>query len=522
MLGQDLYSPPRRDLPGWSYAAPRTWCAAVAIMLLAAVPGPAKAASRSSDPAYLCDGRLAPASGSEEITQAVVTAATLGVVGILFPFADDNPQPARGKDGIAACDQASAMATHPVKRAELRLARAIHHLETRDYEAALADARSASALAGEHAQEPGYRRTMGVAQLNVEAVALYGLNRWLEAEDVALRMAAAAPWNLRVQRRATELLSFSRPLAAADRAFFERAGRLNPQFRVLYGIWLELDGDFRGAERMARLGTIGEEALDPSTRNPAALAARAFHLALAGDRSASDALAAEAMNVLAPSSGLKVPSRVRALAKEELALRDIVVLAEDGQAHAARDAFRKGRWSRVPSSSMIAVVNILRRDAPPEALGWMAQNPAEVRAIWWKQRREVVTSDAEVFKLFWWLAYEPPGAYQSIVARVWSTDPALFRPGPGAASRQVGGELYTLEGFPHDLGVQALLLHAAVVAKSRGLDGLTLGPISAESDPSIWVAFGKFGTPAFPAESTLLADDVIAALSPQMPKPIVP
>ncbi len=101
-----------------------------------------------------------------------------------------------GAEGVAACTailDGEKKEGNVSRRIGLILARAIHQIEQKSYDAAIADAglaRTEATTAGLMA-DPYYARSQGRAFDLIESAALYRLGRPAEARDAALRSAAS-------------------------------------------------------------------------------------------------------------------------------------------------------------------------------------------------------------------------------------------------------------------------------------------------------------------------------------------
>lgn len=503
----------------------RLWSAVLAAGLVTA--GSAQAANRHVDPAYLCDGRIAPPSALEYWTTAALTIGSGGVLGLLIPLPGFNPQPAEGQAGLDACTTALAGATHPVRRSQLSLARAIHRLELKDFAGALDEARAAPGLAGPHAEEPGYKRSLGVAGQQIEALALVGLGRDDEAQAAALRMAAAAPLDLEVALRVAPILRVSRGASADKLAFYARAAKLDYRFLAWWNEALESSGDFAAAAALGDVVSAHTATFDPDAAASArGSAGRAVRYALAGDLARSELAAQEARALLNPAEGAAAKPKEQPETQRLLLLRDIVLMQAKGRGEEARKAFRdQHNWGPVSPEMYLAIIERLAEGlSPEEARRALREDPAAARASYPELFRKWATRREAVRQLFSTLNYESPSAYAP-VARIWNA----HDPSPMAAEqrdliwvggKRVPGEVFQLPEFRRDLGRQALMLHAALRAKAHGAQGFALGPASQTlGDAALWVVYGNPGDRNFPVATTFVADDVIAELAPRIPKP---
>ncbi len=173
-----------------------------------------------------CDGMPPHRSGGEIAARLVLIMATAGLAGP--GETADVSKRLTGADAVTACNQALEDESDPIRKAQLVLARAVHHIEIQEFEAALADARAVPTLAGPSADELGFRHSLLVSGLELEAAALVRLGRPAEAEATALKMAAASPYDIITQERASRYTLLTAELSPEKREFLDRRARLWP------------------------------------------------------------------------------------------------------------------------------------------------------------------------------------------------------------------------------------------------------------------------------------------------------
>ncbi|MBU1375342.1 MAG: hypothetical protein KKE02_09005 [Alphaproteobacteria bacterium] len=488
----------------------------------------APATDRFKDPNYLCDGRIAPPSQTQVFTEALIGAATAGVLGLLIPFPGDNPKPAYGQAGLDACTIAIAQATHDIRRAQLTLARSIHRIELKDYAGALDEAKAAPALAGRYADEPGFKRSLGRAALAVQGVALAGLGRYEEAQSVGLQIAETSPLDVRAIAWAYPFSDLTDPLTPAKRAYFETAAKLDPKVVLMWAQRAELVGDFpQAAAFRADYHAYAQQFDAISAAGPESAAGRALAYALAGDAVRSEVAAGEALAALDPVVGVSLDSGRRQIAEELLDHRQVALLIADGRlAEARARVLARKRWKVEVTPSVLWIIEALRPTATPAELkGLLAVDAKAVRAQDLKIRRDWVTNRATVERLFQMLVYEAPTAYGPVAARVWTlgeSSPFIVTSRDISYSRgkMLKGDVFQLPDFRSDLGRQALLLHAALRARARGATAFALGPAGhSDGDAALWVVYRDPADGNFPIITALDPEMVIAALAPRIPRP---
>jgi hypothetical protein len=477
--------------------------------------------------AYMqCDGRPRVRSSAELIADVGLITITGGLFGLIDKVEQpDARKRLAGRAGIAACNAVLATDTIPLRRAQLTLARSILDIEAKDYDAAIADARASTAAAGEMGAQADFQHSVGLSALKLEAVALVGLHRPAEAEAVALRMAAMAPYDLLVLLDAQDLVPLTTRMTPEKSAYLA-------QFSRMYGPGLfqqarsrEWVNDFAGAA--ADVGASLERAKGVWPDQPTCfdcLAYRAETLALAGDRVRSTQDAEQARRLLDDrvKSGQGAPDAV-ARAQELLDFEAIVEQANAGDITTARAAFgSRSRWN-APSAPAVAYLSEkLRAGAQLGPLrGALAVDPQALRDEAIAARSNAWTEAPNVgdllFKRLW--GFIPEKSFTALAATTWKIEGSRHLLKLSDKDKKTfQGEIVSFVGAPLAPASQALLLHCALIAKSRGKSGFVLVPVRTRLDVA-GVRFGDIGEPGFPTEATFDAEKVITDLSPKFPKP---
>ena len=107
--------------------------------------------------------------------------------------------------------------------------------------------------------------------------------------------------------------------------------------------------------------------------------------------------------------------------------------------------------------------------------------------------------------------------FAALSRNVWKTDKSKYLLKSTGKEKYVGEAVYMREIIGVPAG-EALLLHCALLARSRGKTGFVLMPVRSRLDSAV-VRFGAPGEKGFPADATFDAATVIAALSVEMPEP---
>lgn len=494
-----------------------------------AVTGPALAAPRAGSVYVQCDGRPNNVTAGE--TAARLLALTF-VVGLLAPQpeAADSSKRLKGEAGIKACTAAlegdgkeKRGEGNEVRRAELALARAVHRIEAGQHDAAIAEARGLSAIAPMAAAETGFKKSLGLSAMEVEAAALVHMGKFAEAEAAALRMAAASPYDVANVSRAETYLKLTDTFGPDKQRYYENAVRLFPIMltnRAVSRMWA---GDFRAAaDDYAKLNTL----LNLDEPSAPLVAIEAAALMMAGDAAKAEERAAVVrtrLAVMETASDADANRNVLRDTRETMDFYDIARLAAAGRLDEARVRFSsRSSWSS-PAMAMIAALTArLRTGATPAQLtGALAIDPAELKSKELATRLSALKDEKkQAARLYALRTYRKPGAGAAYGRKVWKVDKSKYlvaaKPKEGAKPPKF--DFIMMNDIGGELGGEALLLHAALLAQKKGKSGFALYPIRLGINQA-GVIFGNRNDPGVPADLHFDAAQVIAALSPELPKP---
>ncbi len=491
-------------------------CGALALAAFTATP-----AAAASD--YLrCDGQSKGMGVAEGLARLTVVIGTMGLLGA--PESDNVAERRFGKEGVQACTEALAdgKGKHDDRRrARLVLARAIHHIEAKDYDAALKDVRSFPQIGGEKATDPGFLRSLGLSALDLEAAILVRMGKPAEAEAAALRMAAQSPYDLQNLIRASRYMAPQTGMTDAKRAYFRKFIQLSPEGRLEQIEALESAGDF-GAAADSSEGLIA--LVDGIGPVPLLHARAAVQNILAGRADRAEPLIAtarrqndEAAAKIAGSSGGSQESVSRT--DELLDFARIAKLAADGKIAEARSQF--GARSRWLAPSVPAVAHLtakLRAGADPAGLaGALQRDPETLKADAVAAQDKALTDDKATKALYGAIRpFLDDSDYSGLAKNIRQIDKSKFLQ---KKTDDRPGETLTMAGANGVPAGEGFLLHAALLAKSRGKEGFAIMPLRFSTmsgrvlidDPS----------PKLPADAFIKADEVIKELGPRFPKPEV-
>ena len=478
-----------------------------------------------------CDGVPRAIPVGEALVDVALITGTLGLFGLVNPVETSNvDKRLEAEPGIAACDRALAQDTTPVRRAQLVLARAIHRIEAKQYDAAIADLHTVATVAGDKAAEPGFRESLGLTAMELESAALLREGKATEASRNAIAMAAASPYDINNLARAQRYLLLTADMTPEKAQYLERYVRLAPQSLVARSSARELAGDFTGAaEDMAALVEI-DHGVWPDQPLTGPLLRRSVLLALIGDVEQSDALTTKIQTEV--DDGVRVGKISEADGSsflEQLDFRNVLVMADKGQISEARAAFRsRSRWLAPWPSEVAFITAKLRAGAPTSELtGALARDPAKITsdALATYGASAVVAGrpqrDANLITLYGAMRpYIDASAYHTMSGVVWRAEKSkLLLARTGKETYQ--GEVISLAGQYPASAVplsEGAILHAAVIAKARGLTGFIVLPTRQRLD-TITVRFGNSGEPGFPKSAFVDAGQTITDLSPKIPGP---
>ena len=511
----------------------RTLLAAVVVVAFAgqAVVQSAAAASKAHEEAELgsvfvrCDGAPAHRTAAETAGRLLLIMATAGLAGP--GELRDTSKRLKGAEAVSACDAALAGESDAIRKVQLTLARAVHQIEAKNFDAALSDARGAVALAGKDGQALGFKHSLLLSSYDLEAQALVRLNRPAEAEIAALKMAAASPYDLLAQQQAARFIGLTPALTPDKQVFLDRYARIAPRGLFQLANAAEWAGDYKTSAAALKayleLVTAFSSEQDPAQPMPAIEARIAVSLALAGDLTGSDAIAAGArktVDYMVRSGKALTMQNIIAEAEEYLDFQAIVVKAASGNMAAARGAFTgRTRWLSPTAAAVAELTARLRSGAKPaELTGALGRDPADIRTAGLAALAgsivETANAETMLYSAIRPLMTADQYSYWNDDIRDVADSDYLVKRKP---KDTYAGEFFYMKR-PNGIATgDALLMHCALLAKHRGVKGFVLFPARRRLE-SEFVQFGNPGQPGFPALAFLDADTVIAGLAEEFPE----
>lgn len=495
-----------------------------AVVAAAADPKDTKPVKSKEGSLYLqCDGNPNNMSAGESIARWIGAATLLGI----FAPSVEAPDASKrkfGEAGVAACTgllDGPKAEGNVGRRLPLFVARAIHHIEALDYPAAIQDIELARAEAERAGLigDPYFERSLGMSFDSVHAEALARMGQYRDARAMGLRKSSAFPHSYSAQSFANEYYPLMREVTDDQIAWVDRRTRF-----TISDIWvkssrLQLRGQFAEAAQsnesfLDYWDSLGEKFWQTET-----LASTAVTHELAGNWQRADELAEMARkNLEARRLAGTVEPNLLAIT-EVMDLFDILTLIRNGEMAKARARFAsRSEWLSITFPQRLKVTATLREGAKPEELfGSLSLSPDQI----WKRSQdedlaERLQKDKDNKTLFGLiLPYARPEVYEKLSNQVWNVAKSrIISKEPNEGS---GTYYLYLQAPGVGPSIDALLLHAALQAKSRGFTGFRF-KLQTHAHEA-WIKFGNRGDKGVPKDYYLHADDVIAELKAVLPPP---
>ena len=470
-----------------------------------------------------CDGEPNNMTGAEDFARLV------GAVTLLALFAP-NPEtrdPAKrlfAEKGVEACSRLiddPKEETNKVRRIPLILARALHHVEGKSYTAALIDVDKARAEAKAAGLTGNvyFDRSMGFSFDQIESVIHVRMDDPAKAEEVSLRSLGWTEYGLVQLITAETYDRFLPALSPAREHQFKALARIFPPAFALYASRLEEVGRFADAARCREVLIAAIEDQKPEFKGSLQYALAALSHALAGEKVQATEREAEARAIMDSLVAAGKTEDNASAVVEVLDLLGVAKQAADGNLADARRSFAaRSQWLSPSFGTVIEINRRLRSGAAPaELFGSLAKAP---EALWAERRDQErirrLAADSDNKTLFTNLfSFESVKDFEGTSKAVWRTDKsrlllkeplkrsghwAILTPGNGMA------------------GFDGIILHAALLARTRGKKGLLMNMHLGQTRFGE-VAFVDPGDPGVSTERYIDAEAVIAELSPLIPSP---
>lgn len=476
-----------------------------------------------------CDGMPDNMSAGETAARLIALSA---VVGLLAPppEAADPAKRKFGAEGVAACTrliEGDKREDNASRRQGLILARGAHRIEAKDYAGAVADAE----LARKDAADSGlstdtyWANSRGRGADLLEAAALYRMGKTADASAVVLRRQEAMRYALIPLLSTPQYFALLPDAVPGEAAYGEAINRTYPWFAAGTADRLERVGKFAEAAAVRDALIDLDKASTPATIGSLIMAQAAVSHALAGNTARAAELAKAAQENFDKRKAEGKPDPNPAEVVEQLDLYNIIRTAAAGDAKTARRLFAaRSQWVSASFGSTVEVNRRLRNGAAAdELIGGLQQTPAQL----WKTKADedlakALARDTDNKSLFGMF----PGAvkagdFESVAKDTWKTQksPWLLKP-KKPDPEMAGWDTLFRYGATPTVMTQAYMLHAALLAKSRGHQGFVILPVIAPTIFAVKIKTGNLGEPGLAAPIFNDAATVIAALQPIFPDPV--
>lgn len=490
-----------------------------------ATPAPVLAATDNPSAHLQCDGNPNNMSAGEGIARFI------GAVTLLALFAPQRESPdddARlfGEEGVAICNSiidGEKAEGNVARRLPLITARAIHHIEALNYDAALVDiakARQESIDAG-LAGDIYYDRSFGQSLDRIESAALLRLGRVEEAKQVALRKAVKYPNSLFVVGFVDGMVEFSSDVSEEQIAHQKSLARGLYASRWGYINHLQLAGKWQEAADANESYLAFFRSLEFEELNSSFIAMAALSNLTADNIERAGELAKEARDNLDSRRMRGKPDASESAAITMLDFHDILLLAKQGDMREARLRYgSRSEWPGLSSALRLHASQLLREGAAEDELrGALAKSEETLREERSAERlAQLLENDKNNKTLFDMIRpYADAARYENLSKNVWRIEKSRML--SDTEDETISG-MYLMEAMaPAGITrVDAMLLHAALSAKAKGKSGFNF-IFSTSGSTYSFVRFGDIGDPEISEALFFDADEVIAELSEAIPAP---
>ena len=501
---------------------------ALSLLVVPMAGAVAQTAEKPGSTYVQCDGQ------PNNVTSGESAARLLGAVTLLGLFAPppeaaDASKRKFGAQGVAACSallSGDKQEGNPARRMGLILGRAIHQIEAKQYDAALADvamARREASAAGLTA-DPYFMRSRGRAFDLVESAALIRMGRAEDARGVSLKNSALAQYSLFNLIGTPTFDNFIAAPSADEDRLSQWRSHLIPPLAGMQAERLEQAGRFADAARIRDAYVEFDAEHTPETNGSVSIARAAVAHALAGN---TDVASERAKAARANADKRKAEGKTEGDLAEYVELMDlynIIETARAGDMKAARRLFAaRSQWVGASLGSVLEVNRRLRTGAAPdELIGGLARDPDQ---LWAEQvetsRAALLAKDSDNKTLFYLMpATQTAAAYASMSKNVWRTDKSKIVLKSKMDPAKSKMELMYLPYVDPRMAMEAYVLHAALVARSRGHQGFVFMPVITDKIFAASFRTGNRGQKGFAPDLFLDAADVIAKLSTVIPEPV--
>lgn len=472
-----------------------------------------------------CDGKPNNMTDGESFARFLGAITLLGIFA-KSPEAADPSKRLFGEEGVGACTQlidGEDAEKNGVRRLPLILARALHQIEAKNYEAAIADVDKARGEASDIGLtgNPYFDRSMGLSFDNIEAEARLRLGDPLGAQKVSLGRLAHAQYSfvpLVFARDYSDYMHELTPLA--EKATIAQIRITTPFGLGSYADKLEEVGRFAEAAQKREALIEFVEGLKPENVSSIYYARAAVSHALAGewDRAPERADFARANLAQRRSNGVAEDNESTVI--EVLDLYDLLRLAHGGDTDKARLQFAaRSQWLGPSFGDVMEANRRLREGATPDQLfGALSKTPEQM----WEERRDNLMAtklqkDTDNKTLFNQIVpYAKIDEFEAQSKTTWRVEKSKMMLKKPSEKTGLWG-IYTT-GNPQTR-FDSVVLHAALQAQARGKQGFV---ISMTSERSLTIGVTRFlDRDELKGDDSLFVDaaDAISELREVIPDP---
>lgn len=488
--------------------------------------GTVQAAEREPSLYLKCDGEPNNMTGGEQFARFLGAITLLG----LFAPSPESPDPAArlfGEEGVEACSQlidGEEGEGNVVRRVPLILARALHQIEAKNYEAALADVElaRAEATAGELVGNPYFDRSMGLSFNNIAAAAHLRMGNPQAAREVSLSRISEMRYSFVPGLHADDYGRFLRDMSPEAEIRNRTAGQIMPAFLITYASRLDEVGRFEDSAKVYEAFINVLDGIGDGPRASAPYARAAIAYALAGNWEKATEWGERARRNMDQRIAEGQPEDNSASIVELLDLYTVLKQAQNGEMAMARRTFAaRSRWTVPSFGSVLAVNRKLREGAAEDELFGSLSMSAEEQ---WQQRYDDLiaaelqsdTENDDLFDLI--VSYAKVDEFEDRANRTHRVERSRMM----SDEPDEDGHWRIAATGNIQSAIDAIVLHAALQARHKGKEGFTMfltTPQAAYGGP-LTVGFAQFFSPGdegYNEVTFIPADAVIAELGEVIP-----
>ncbi|MEP3421236.1 MAG: hypothetical protein ABJN35_05850 [Erythrobacter sp.] len=488
--------------------------------------GVVQAAEREPSLYLKCDGEPNNMTGGEQFARFL---GAITLLGLFAPSPESPDSEARlfAEEGVAACSQLIDEEDgegNVVRRVPLILARALHQIEAKNYEAALADVElaRAEATAGELVGNPYFDRSMGLSFNNIAAAAHLRMGNPSLAREISLSRISEMRYSFVPGLYADDFGRFLKDMSPEAEIRNRTAGQIMPAFLVTYASRLDEVGRFADSARVSEAFIEVVDSIGEGPRSSVPYARAAIAHALAGDWEQANTwgdLARSNMNTRIQEGQ---PEENSSRVVELLDLFSVLQLANDGDLTIARRTFAaRSQWTVPSFGSVLAANRLLREGAEEDELfGSLTMSADEM----WQERYDNLmaaelqsdTENDDLFDLI--VSYAKVDEFEDRARRTHRVERSRMM----ADEIDEDGQWSIVASGNIQSAFDAIVLHAALQARLKEKDGFTImltTPQPGYGGP-VTVGFARFfdrGEPGANAVTFIPADEVITELGEVIP-----